>query len=112
MNSNHLQPYLQQLKQWKAEGLLSAQMETRLKEQHLPEDEIGFILNEWKRITLAQKRDAGFIWGAAGGGLMLISFLVSLVLYNQGQGFMYILYSLTLIGIGMVFKGLVDILGW
>jgi hypothetical protein len=43
---------------------------------------------------------------------MLISFLISLMLYNQGQSFMYIFYSLTLVGIAIVFKGLIDILGW
>lgn len=112
MDATHLQPFIQQLKQWKAEGIKPSQMENRLKEQQLPDEEVTLILSEWKRISIAQKRDAGFIWGALGGGIMLISFLISLMLYNEGQGFMLVLYSLTIIGIAMVFKGLVDILGW
>jgi hypothetical protein len=112
MDAIHLQPFIQQLKQWKAEGIKSSQLEARLKEQELSDEQVNFILAEWKRISIAQKRDAGFIWGALGGGIMLISFLISLMLYNEGQGFMLILYSLTIIGIAMVFKGLVDILGW
>jgi hypothetical protein len=112
MDVNHLQPFIQKIKQWKAEGVLSSQFETRLKEQQLPDEQVQLILDEWKRCCIAQKRDAGFIWGAVGGGIMLVSFLISLLLYNQGQGFMLILYSLTVIGIAMVFKGLVNILGW
>jgi hypothetical protein len=112
MDTNHLQTFIQKIKQWKNEGIQSSQIETRLKEHQLPEDEVQLILSEWKRCCIAQKRDAGFIWGAVGGGIMLVSFLISLMLYNQGQGFMLILYSLTIVGIAMVFKGLVNILGW
>jgi hypothetical protein len=112
MDSTHLQTFIQKIKQWKAEGTMSSQIETRLKEQQLPDEEVHLILNEWKKITTTKKRDTGFIWCGAGGGIMLISFLISIMLYNQGQGFMYILYSLTLVGIVIVFKGLIDILGW
>lgn len=112
MDAQQLQPFIKTIKQWKAEGVLSSQIETKLKEQQLPEEQVHLILAEWKRCCLAQKRDAGFIWGALGGGIMLVSFLISLMLYNQGEGFMIVLYSLTIIGIAMVFKGLVNILGW
>jgi hypothetical protein len=112
MDAVHLQSYLDQIKQWKAEGLAASQIETRLEQMQLPQDHFHFVLQEWKRLRITKKRDAGFIWTGVGGTIMLISFLLSLVLFQQGANFMYVLYSLTFIGIGIVFKGLIDILGW
>jgi hypothetical protein len=112
MDTNHLQAFIQKIKQWRAEGVPSPHIETRLKEQQLPDEHVHLILNEWKRIRTAKKRDLGFILTGIGGTIMLVSFLMSLFLFQQGQSFMMVLYIFTFIGIGIAFKGLIDILGW
>lgn len=112
MDAVHMQSYLDQIKQWKAEGLAASQIEIRLEQLQLPQDQFHSVLQEWKRICTAKKRDTGFIYAGVGGTIMLISFMLSLFLFQQGQSFMFVLYTFTFIGIGIVFKGLIDILGW
>ena len=112
MDTNQLHPFIQKIKQWKAEGMAASGLESRLKELQLPDEQVQFILTEWKRICIARKRDMGFILTGVGGGVMLVSFLLSLFMFQQGQSFLYVLYIFTFIGIAIAFKGLVDILGW
>jgi hypothetical protein len=112
MDAKALQSMISQLKQWKAQGVEATAFSERLQLLQLNSSEIEMVLHEWKRLCTVQKRDAGFIYAGIGGTVMLISFLLSIFLFQQGQSFMYVLYSFTFIGIGIVFKGLIDILGW
>ncbi|MBX9785166.1 MAG: hypothetical protein K2X48_17905 [Chitinophagaceae bacterium] len=111
MESVHIQPFLDQIKRWKGEGLAASQIQTRLEQLQLPQEQLNSIIQEWKRICSRQKRDAGFMWTGIGGTIMLISFMLSMFLFQQNQNFLFVLYTLTFIGIAIVFKGLIDILG-
>lgn len=112
MDAVLLQSFLDQIKQWKAQGLAASKIQSRLEQMQLSEEQVTTILQEWKRIRTAKKRDAGFIYAGIGGTIMLISFILSFFLFQQGQNFMIVLYTFTFIGIGIVFKGLIDIIGW
>jgi hypothetical protein len=112
MDAVLLQSFLDQIKQWKAQGLADSKIQSRLEQMQLTEEQVTTILQEWKRIRTSKKRDAGFIYAGVGGTIMLVSFILSFFLFQQGQNFMIVLYTFTFIGIGIVFKGLIDILGW
>lgn len=55
MDALHLQSFLNQIKQWKAEGLVASQIQTRLEQMQLTQEQLSSILQEWKRIRTAKK---------------------------------------------------------
>lgn len=112
MNAINFQHYISQIQQWKNEGVETTEIIFRLQQQNLSEDMVNNVLNEWKKLHYAKKRNAGFIWVGTGGAIMLISFIISMLLFEKGQSFTFVLYTFTFLGIAIVFKGLIDILGW
>lgn len=107
-----IQQCIQILMQWKKEGLTTSEMQQRLAEQQVPDELVQTSLTEWKRMHGEKKRFSGFMCCGIGGGLLFLSFLITLILFDTEHNFSLYLYGLTFIGVSVVFKGLVDLLGW
>ncbi|MFN4284497.1 MAG: hypothetical protein ACK4E8_00875 [Lacibacter sp.] len=112
MNPMDIHQCIQYLMQWKKEGLTTHEMQQRLAEQQVPEELARESLAEWKRLVGEKKRFSGFLCCGIGGGLLLLSFLITLILFDTEHNFSLYLYGLTALGVSVVFKGLVDLLGW
>ncbi|HMO32192.1 MAG TPA: hypothetical protein PKE63_09495 [Lacibacter sp.] len=112
MKPTDVQQCLQLLQLWKQEGVPLSQMEQRLLEQETAPELAAEALQELKRQQTDKKRFSGFMCCGIGGGLLFASFLTTLLLFDTEHSFAFYLYGLTLIGVTVVFKGLVDLLGW
>lgn len=112
MHATDIQQCIEYLMQWKKEGLTPTEMQQRMAEQQVPDDLAQASLTEWKRLHSEKKRFSGFVCCGIGGAVLLLSFMITLILFDTEHSFSFYLYGLTLIGVSVVMKGLVDLLGW
>jgi len=98
--------------QWKKEGLSVTEIQDRLDKQEVPRELTEEALQEWKKINYARKRGIGLACCGTGALLLFTSFLITLLLFNTDHNFSLYLYGLTFIGISVLFKGMIDLLGW
>ena len=102
----------EQIKLWKHEGISMEHIKERLLQQGFTEELAAEALNDWSKAHYARKRSEGMRWCCIGGGLLISSFLITLILFNTDHRFAIFLYGFTIAGIGMLLKGMVDLLGW
>ncbi|MFZ9719006.1 MAG: hypothetical protein ACO3BD_06580, partial [Chitinophagaceae bacterium] len=74
--------------------------------------EINSLIEAYKKMRNESKQRFGLACCGAGGGILLISFLITFILFDTEHSFAFYLYGLTFIGITILFKGLIDLLGW
>lgn len=98
--------------QWKKEGVSTVEIQERLEQQEVPRTTADEAINEWKKQNNARKRGIGLVCCGTGAVLLVTSFLITLILFNTEHNFSLYLYGLTFIGIIVLFKGMVDLLGW
>ncbi len=112
MFTSTLDQCLAHVSQWKKEGVETSVILSRLKEQEVPEDLAQQAISEWKKQRNLRKRGMGMLCCGAGGALLVLSFLITLIMFDTEHNFSIYLYGFTLIGVSILFKGMVDLLGW
>jgi hypothetical protein len=60
----------------------------------------------------AKRRKRGMIVGGIGGTVLGSGFMIQYILYVNGHSFNAVMYSLTTIGICLVFYAAIEIFGW
>lgn len=91
------------------EGLTIDQISERFLQTGVPENMIREVLMKFKEAG-ERKRNNAFIYCGIGIGLLTTGFLFTLFLFNNGGGYSFGLYGLTVIGIILVFKGMIDLM--
>jgi hypothetical protein len=112
MDTITIEQCIAQVFQLKKEGVDNTQIALRLQEQNIPADIASQAIQEWKKIVYAKKRNQGFVFVGVGTALMVFSFLLSVFLFYSDKNIEWALYGITFVGLGLTFKGMVDILGW
>lgn len=110
MDAVNLQDCLANVIRWKQEGLNTEQITQRFLQAGIPEEQAIQSINEHKRITNEKKRNAAFVYCGIGVFLLTTGFLFTLLLFNSESNFNFALYGLTLIGLVLVFKGMIDLM--
>ena len=110
MDAVNLQDCLTKVMSWKREGLNAEQIAERLLQSGVSENLTEEALLKWKEIRNEKKRNNAFIYCGIGIGLLTTGFLFTLFLFDSGGGYSFGLYGLTLIGIALVFKGMIDLM--
>ena len=64
-----------------------------------------------KEVYYAKRRKRGFIVGGIGGAVLGLGFIIQYILYMNDASFNAVMYSLTTIGICLVFYAAIEILG-
>ena len=110
MDAVNLQDCLTKVISLKREGLSMEQITERLLQSGVPENLTEETLLKWKELHNEKKRNNAFIYCGIGIGLLTTGFLFTLFLFNSGSGYSFGLYGLTMIGIALVFKGMIDLM--
>ena len=110
MDAVNLQDCLNKVMSWKREGLKIEQIAERLLKSGIPVSMREEALLKWKEIRNEKKRNNAFIYCGIGIGLLTTGFLFTLFLFNSGGSYNFGLYGLTIIGLILVFKGMVDLM--
>jgi hypothetical protein len=112
MLSANANEYVAKVMQWKKEGVETSVIISRLKEQNLSESFVEDVMKQWKKIRYEKQRTSGLIFCGLGGCLLVLSFAITLALFDSAHSFSFFLYGFTLLGISLLLKGMVDLLGW
>lgn len=64
-----------------------------------------------KEIYYAKRRKRGFVVGGIGSAVLGLGFIIQYILYMNDLSFNAVMYSLTTIGICLVFYAAIEILG-
>lgn len=109
MLPTNLQDCYVQLMSLKKEGLTIDQISERLLQTGVPENLVRDTLLKWKEAG-ERKRNNAFIYCGIGIGLLTTGFLFTLFLFDSGSGYSFGLYGLTILGVILVFKGMIDLM--
>jgi hypothetical protein len=112
MNSAQPAEFLQLASSLQKRGLNFDEILLQLREKGASENLLPDIIQQLKKLRLAQKRSSGFIWCGVGVVLLVISCMLTLFLFNNGSNIRFVMYGLTTIGIVFTLKGLADLMGW
>lgn len=110
MSTVQLQDVFQHIHTLKQQGLTNEEIVQRLLETGLPNEVAQQQLDEWKKIRNEKKRNAAFIYCGIGIFLLTTGFFFTLLLFNSNSNFNFALYGLTIIGLVLVFKGMIDLM--
>jgi hypothetical protein len=110
MDTAQLQDVFLRITTLKQQGLSSEEILQRLLDTGLSGDAAQQYFNEWKKIRIEKKRNAAFIYCGVGVFLLTTGFIFTLLLFNNNSNFNFALYGLTLIGLALVFKGMIDLM--
>lgn len=89
-------------------GLTDNEVISRLREKGAEENILTEII---RKVKISRKRNSGFIFCGIGVFLLVTGCLFALLLFNSGN-IKFVLYGLTILGLGLTIKGLIDLLGW
>jgi hypothetical protein len=64
-----------------------------------------------KEIYYAKRRKRGFVVGGIGSAVLGLGFIIQYILYMNDLSFNAVMYSLTTIGICLIFYAAIEILG-
>ncbi len=112
MDAVNMEQYLAKITQLRKQGWDSAEISISLKEQNLPEAKVDQLMEEWKKWRAARKRNQGFICCFVGMAMLVLSFIVSVMLFYAEQNISLSLYGITFAGLCLTFRGMVSIMGW
>lgn len=110
MDTAQLPHVLQQISALKQQGLSTEEILQRLLETGLPGDAAQQYVNEWKKNRSEKKRNAAFVYCGIGVFLLTTGFMFTVFLFTSNSNFNFALYGLTIIGLVLVFKGLIDLM--
>ena len=110
MNPTQPQDVFLHISTLKQQGFTSEEILKRLLETGLAGDAAQQYFNEWKKNRLEKKRNAAFIYCGIGVFLLTTGFLFAVLQFTNNHDFNFALYGLTIIGIILVFKGLIDLM--
>ncbi len=110
MSTVQLQDAFLRINTLKQQGLTNEEILQRLLETGLPNEVAQQQLDEWKKIRNEKKRNSAFIYCGIGIFLLTTGFFFTLLLFNSNSNFNFALYGLTIIGLVLVFKGMIDLM--
>lgn len=110
MNTAQLQDVFLHINTLKQQGLSSEEILQRLLETGLSNEVAQQHFDEWKKIRNEKKRNSAFIYCGIGIFLLTTGFFFTLLLFNSNNNFNFALYGLTIIGLVLVFKGMIDLM--
>ena len=93
-------------------GFNAEEIFSQLREKGAPDNHLQEIIQQIKSLSMAKKRNNGFLCCGIGVFLLVVGCGITLMLYNTGGNIRYVMYGLTTIGVGFTLKGLVDLMGW
>lgn len=92
--------------------LTKEQVVSELKKLAITEDEVALFCKAVYKLRHKKSQKTGLILLAIGCLTLLSGFLLTLFLFYQNQSIHYVMYSLTTIGIILIFVGAIKFLGW
>jgi hypothetical protein len=104
--------FLQMANSLHQKGLSIDEISMQLRQQGAPEHLLLEIIMQLKTIRFTKKRNTGFIYCGVGVALLVIGCMLTIFLYHSGGNIKFALYGLTILGVGLTLKGLVDLMGW
>jgi hypothetical protein len=110
MDTAQLQDVFLRINSLKQQGLNTEEILQRLLETGLSSDAAQQYFSEWKKIRTEKKRNSAFVYCGIGVFLLTTGFIFTLFLFNSNSNFNFALYGLTLIGLVLVFKGMIDLM--
>lgn len=110
MSTVQLQDVFLRINTLKQQGLTNEEILQRLLETGLPNEVAQHQFDEWKKIRNEKKRNSAFIYCGIGIFLLTTGFFFTLLLFNSNSNFNFALYGLTIIGLVLVFKGMIDLM--
>lgn len=110
MDTAQLPHVLLQISTLKQQGLSTEEILQRLLETGLPGEAAQQYVDEWKKLRNEKKRNAAFVYCGIGVFLLTTGFMFTVFLFTNNSNFNFALYGLTIIGLILVFKGMIDLL--
>ena len=110
MDTAQMQDVFLRINTLKQQGLSSEEILQRLLETGLPGDAAQQYFSQWKKARDEKKRNAAFVYCGIGVFLLTTGFLFKLLLFNSESNFNFALYGLTIVGLILVFKGMIDLM--
>lgn len=110
MDTTQPQDIFQRISKLKQQGLNSEQILQQLLETGLTFSSAQQYVDEWKKNRTEKKRNAAFVYCGIGVFLLTTGFLFAVLQFTNNNDFNFALYGLTIIGIILVFKGLIDLM--
>ncbi len=110
MNSAQVKDALHLINTLQQQGLTNSEVQQRLTDNGLTPDTAKNCISEWEKQRKEKKRNAAFVYCGIGVFLLTTGFLFTLLLFNSKTNFSFALYGLTIIGLVLVFKGMIDLL--
>lgn len=110
MSTIQLQDAFLRINTLKQQGLTNEEILQRLLETGLPNEVAQQQFDEWKKIRNEKKRNSAFVYCGIGIFLLTTGFFFTLLLFNSNSNFNFALYGLTIIGLVLVFKGMIDLM--
>lgn len=93
-------------------GLAYEEISLELKQKGADDSLLSEVIEKAKSLRFRRRRKSGFACCGIGVTLLVAGCIVALFLYNSGYDIRFAMYGLTVLGLVLLFKGMVDLLGW
>ena len=93
------------------EGKTDTQIREALSAQYDEDYLVLKLMTEVKKLRQARNSATGLIFICVGAALLLLGFAFTLMKFYEGESINFFLYGMTIVGICVVFYGLVKIFG-
>lgn len=110
MNPTQPQDVFLHISTLKQQGFNSEEIINRLLETGLAGEIARQHFEEWKKLRNEKKRNSAFVYCGIGVFLLTTGFLFAVLQFSNNSDFNFALYGLTIIGVILVFKGLIDLM--
>lgn len=97
---------------WHEKGKSPQFIREKLREMNADESLCEMAYNEFKKILNLKRRKRGIVFLGAGSAFLIIGFLLTAFLFHNNESFQWVMYVVTSAGIGLLFWGIVDVLGF
>ena len=94
------------------QGYTTEEISTRLRSKGASDNLLQQALSVIKAIRITKRRNKGFIWCAIGSFLLVAGCMLTFIQHNNGESIRIALYGFTSVGVLIIMKGLIDVLGW
>ncbi len=112
MNSEQPEALLQLAIDLFKQGYTTEEISTQLRTKGATDNLLQQALGEIKTLRFTRRRNNGFIWCGIGSFLLVAGCMLTFLLHSNGQSIRFAMYSLTIIGVIIIMKGLIDVFGW
>lgn len=110
MEPFNLQDCLSKVITLKKDGLSMEQIKEKLLQSGVPVKLADETIAEWAKTYNEKKRNVAFVYCGIGILLLTTGFLFTLLLFNSSGSYHFALYGLTILGLILVFKGMIDLM--